>query len=335
VEARQLAKRCDFFLREDVKRDTATCGKFNDHIESKRAPLPTRGAVSSKRRVARSWQFQPSGNKPRMFTIETSFVDTIANSLSDWVILAISALSFGLLGGLIAFLANRFWFRYWPTHGAYDDKLGEAAHTSMLGFSAFVLALLITNGLSTLSETDKAVRAEATTVYRLGQELDALGLAAGAAKQALASYAQNVARDEWPRLATLPVSLSPLVQKDLDDLWIAVRALQEKQAETAPVRNDYRADLSKYTSQIENSRSGRLSAATINIPDDFWIVLFLFIVAASVLSGRETAKRFGIQINMMHMSAIGLAVGMVIVLDNPFRGETSIGPEIIGHALTP
>jgi hypothetical protein len=180
-----------------------------------------------------------------MFTIETSFVDTIANSLSDWVILAISALSFGLLGGLIAFLANRFWFRYRPTHGAYDDKLGEAAHTSMLGFSAFVLALLITNGLSTLSETDKAVRAEATTVYRLGQELDALGLSAGAAKQALASYAQNVARDEWPRLATLPVSLSPLVQKNLDDLWIAVRALQEKQAETAPVRSDYRADLSK------------------------------------------------------------------------------------------
>jgi hypothetical protein len=37
----------------------------------------------------------------------------------------------------------------------------------------------------------------------------------------------------------------------------------------------------------------------------------------------------------MHMSAIGLAVGPVIVLDNPFRGETSIGPEIIQHALTP
>jgi hypothetical protein len=35
------------------------------------------------------------------------------------------------------------------------------------------------------------------------------------------------------------------------------------------------------------------------------------------------------------MSALGLAVGMVIVLDNPFRGETSIGPEIIEHALSP
>jgi len=232
-------------------------------------------------------------------------------------------------------LANRLWFRYWPKHDAYDDKLGENAHTSMLGFSAFILALLITNGLSTLSESDKAVRAEATNIYRLGRELDALGPSGVPAKQALASYQQNVAQDEWRRMATLPASLSPLAQKNLDDLWIAVRALQAKQAETAPSRSDYRADLSKYTSQIETLRSGRLSAATLNIPDDFWILLILFVVAASVLSGRETAHRFGIQINMMHMSAIGLAIGMVIVLDNPFRGETSIGPEIIEHAWTP
>jgi hypothetical protein len=269
-----------------------------------------------------------------MFNIETSVVDRIANSLSDAAILAISAFLFGLVGGLVAFLANRFWFGYWPTHGPYDDKLGEAAHTSMLGFSAFVLALLITNGLSSLSETDKAVRLEATTVYRLGQELDALGPLAGAAKQALASYTQNVAQDEWPRLAKLPASLSPLAQKNLDDLWVAIRSTQKNLAETAPSRSDYRADLSKYASQIETSRSGRLSAATLNIPDDFWIILLLFVVAASFFSGRETAKRFGVQINMMHMSAIGLAVGLVIVLDNPFRGETRIGPEIIQYALT-
>src|SRR5664279_4730842 len=123
-----------------------------------------------------------------MFNFETAFVDYMANSLSDLAILAISALTFGLVGGLVAFLANRLWFRRWPKHTPYDDKLGEAAHTSMLGFSAFVLALLITNGLTTLSETDKAVRLEATTIYSLGRELDTLGPSALTAKQALASY---------------------------------------------------------------------------------------------------------------------------------------------------
>jgi hypothetical protein len=270
-----------------------------------------------------------------MFNFETAFVDYMANSFSDPAILAISALTFGLVGGLVAFLANRLWFRRWPKHTPYDDKLGEAAHTSMLGFSAFVLALLITNGLTTLSETDKAVRLEATTIYSLGRELDSLGPSAFTAKQALASYAQNVAQDEWPRLARLPVSLSPLAQKNLDDLWAGVRSIQQNLAKTDPARNDYRVDLSKYASEIETSRSERLSAATINIPDDFWFILLLFVVAASFLSGRETQKPFGMQINVMHMSAIGLAVGLVIVLENPFRGQTSIGPEIIERAMTP
>ena len=129
--------------------------------------------------------------------------------------------------------------------------------------------------------------------------------------------------------------LSPVAQKDLDDLWVAIRSLQDSLAQSAPTRSDYRADLSKYTSQIETLRSGRLSTATLNIPDDFWFILLLFAVAASFLSGRESAKRFGMQINVIQMSAIGLAVGLVIVLDNPFRGETSIGPEIIQQAYAP
>jgi hypothetical protein len=104
-----------------------------------------------------------------------SFVDRIANSLSDLAILALSAIAFGLVGGLVALLSNRFWFRRWPQHSAYEDKLGDAAHTSMLGFSAFVLALLITNGLTSLSKAEDATRSEATAIYRLGRELDALG----------------------------------------------------------------------------------------------------------------------------------------------------------------
>jgi hypothetical protein len=60
-----------------------------------------------------------------------------------------------------------------------------------------------------------------------------------------------------------------------------------------------------------------------------------FVAATSFLAGREAPKRFGMQVNMIHMAAIGLAVGLVIVLDNPFRGETSIDPSIIMTAIGP
>ncbi len=259
-----------------------------------------------------------------------NLINTIANSLPDLAILALTALAFGLVGGLVAWLSNRLWFRRWPQHSPFEDKLGDAAHTSMLGFSAFVLALLIANGLTSLAKTEEAARSESTAVYQLGRELDALGPAARAPKQALVAYAQNVARDEWPRLAKLPNSLSPLAQQNLDDLWVGVRSVQRN----LDVNDPARGDLGAYVTRIETLRSGRLSAATNNIPDVFWIILVLFAVAASFLSGRETPKRFGMQINMIQMSAIGLAVGLVIVLNNPFRGQTSIDPEIIGHVLT-
>ncbi len=258
-------------------------------------------------------------------------VDSVANSFPDLAILAISAVAFGCVGGFIAFLSGRFWFPRWPQHGPFEDRLADAAHTSLLGFSAFVLALLISNGFSSLSKTEAAAREEATDIYRLGRELDALGPATRDTKQALVAYARNVAEDEWPRLARLPNSLSPRVQQNLDDLWAGVRSVQRGLDPANPARDN----LSEFVKRIEILRAERLSATTDNIPNVFWLVLVLFVATASFLSGRETPKRFGMQVNLIHMAAIGLAVGLVIVLTNPFRGETSISPEIIGRALSP
>jgi hypothetical protein len=98
--------------------------------------------------------------------------------------------------------------------------------------------------------------------------------------------------------------------KDLDDLWDDVRALQRGMEATNPVRGD----LARFAEQIELLRGDRLSAATTAIPEVFWLILILFVVASSFLSGRETPKRFGMQVNLMHMAAIGLAVGLVIAV---------------------
>ena len=42
MEARRLAKRYDFFVGDDVKRDRATYGKLNDHVELRRASADAR-----------------------------------------------------------------------------------------------------------------------------------------------------------------------------------------------------------------------------------------------------------------------------------------------------
>jgi hypothetical protein len=260
-----------------------------------------------------------------------NLVNSLANLLSDAAILAVSAIAFALLGGGIALATNRLWFRRWNQRSAFEDKLADTAHTSLLGLSAFVLALLITNGVSSLAKTDEIVRQEGVAIYRLDREFSALGPAAHDARQTLVAYAKNVADDEWPRLAALPNALSPLVQKNLDDLWGQVRALQRGMDPSNPGRGDIGTDLR----QIETLRTSRLAAATISIPKIFWVILLLLVAAASFLSGREAPKRFGLQVNLIHMAAIGLAVGLVIVLNNPFRGQTSIDSAIIRNAVKP
>jgi hypothetical protein len=258
-------------------------------------------------------------------------VDWLGNSLSDLSILAVSALAFAAFGGSVAWLSNHLWFRRWPQHAAYDDKLADTAHSSLLGLSAFVLALMITNGLSSLAKTEDSVRQEAVSVYRLGRELDALGLPAAAAKAALVAYTGHVGGDEWRLLAGAPSALSPLAQSDIDALWRSLRTLQQ----SLNVTDVRRSDLTPYAARIESLRQSRLAGSSSNIPSIFWLILVAFVAVASFLAGRETPKGFGVQVNVIHMAAIGLAVGLVITLDNPFRGQTSIAPSIIGTALGP
>ena len=258
-----------------------------------------------------------------------ALVDALGNHLPDLAILVVTALAFALFGGAVAWLSHRFWFRRWPQHGAFDDKLADTAHTSLLGLSAFVLALMITNGLSSLARTDTNVGQEGMSVHRLARELDALGPAAGAAKAKLAAYVQDVSGDEWRRLAAAPSTLSPLAQADLDTLWTDLRELQKNLPSSDPARGD----LTHYAERIETLRQTRLADSTSNIPGIFWLILVVFVAATSFLAGREAPKRFGMQVNMIHMAAIGLAVGLVIILDNPFRGQTSIDPAVIRSAL--
>ncbi len=217
-----------------------------------------------------------------------SFVDALANALPDLAILAVAAFAFAGFGAAVAWTSHRVWFRRWRQHAAYEDKLADTAHTSLLGLSAFVLALRITNGLTSLGRAEVNVRQEAASIHRLSRELDSLGPAADAAEAALASYVRDVAGDEWRRLATAPNTLSPLADRDLDALWANLRTLQ-KGLEPADAR---RADLTRYADQIETRRQSRLADSTSDIPGVFWLILIAFVALASFLAGREGAHAF-------------------------------------------
>lgn len=53
------------------------------------------------------------------------------------------------------------------------------------------------------------------------------------------------------------------------------------------------------------------------------------------MNGRNTLRRFGVHLIVIHMSAIGILVALIVIVDNPFRGATSVSASIIADAVKP
>ncbi|MBS0518401.1 MAG: DUF4239 domain-containing protein [Proteobacteria bacterium] len=257
-------------------------------------------------------------------------IGALAERFNDFAILAIAAAVFGTGGALVSFAAHRIWFTRWPVRGEEDKKIADTVQTSLLGFSAFVLALAVTNVLSNLSQVGEAARLEASDIAGLDRELGALGERATAARQALADYVRDVATDEWPRLAQVQPTLSPAATRDIARLWTGIRQLQSDPRLTP---EHIRDALDRYFGNIEKARAERLAEATRSIPSIFWVIIILFVAAASFMNGRNNLHRYGMHLIVVHMAAIGMVIALIVIVDNPFRGVTSIDPSIIANAL--
>lgn len=262
----------------------------------------------------------------------TSIVRFLAESQDAFAILALAAIVFGVAGAVISFVAHHAWFRFWPVRSGADATLADTVHTSLLGLSVFILALAITNGFTNLAKVEEAVRQEALDIARLNRELGALGDVGAAGRQALADYARDVSGDEWKALSKVDPKLSPLAQRDIDKLWAEIRTIQRDES---PALRQVRDTLNTYLMRIEQFRAGRLAAATNSIPSIFWFIIVLLVIAASFMNGRNTLHRFGVHLIVVHMSAIGIVIALIVMIDNPFNGTTSVSSSIIADALKP
>ena len=258
-------------------------------------------------------------------------INGLAEDLQDLVILAIAAAAFGAAGALISYTAHHTWFRFWPVRSDADNKLSDIVQTSLLAFSAFILALSVTDVFSNLAKAEEAAMQEALDIVRLDREFDALGNVAATARRALADYAKHVSTDEWKTLSKAEPKLSSLVQRDINTLWTEIRTIQKNEGIALP---QVREALNTSLARLEQFRADRLAAATNSIPSIFWLVIILFVVAASFMNGRSTLHRFGVHLIVVHMSAIGILVALIVIVDNPFRGTTSVSSSIIADAVT-
>ena len=245
----------------------------------------------------------------------------------DSTLLMGGALITGSVALIIAWLSRYLIFRRGSDKWTDHAKLADLVHGSLLAFTVFTLALVLTDVRSNLGKTLDATLREASILHRLDAELQMAGGAeAQSARQDLRRYVEVISHAEWQSLAAPVPKLSPEADQAVKSLRLGVR-------KTANANPDAASALSGYLNQAEDLRYGRLESATKSVPNVFWWIIFAFLMGAMILNGRQSLDLTSGLLIVLHMAGIGLVLALIVIMDQPFRGETSVPSKPISHAL--
>ncbi|SEF55075.1 DUF4239 domain-containing protein [Bosea lathyri] len=246
---------------------------------------------------------------------------------SDATILVVGAVSTVALALALAFAAHHIWFAGRLDALEEHTKLAELVHGSLLAFTVFVLALVLSDVRTNLGRADDAVSREGSFVARLDRDLGSLGGEETVrARGSLRAYIDTIVRDEWYSLSLRDPALAANSDQALATLVAGVRAAGAAHPESAGA-------LRGLLDKLEEYRQGRLEAATKSVPSIFWWMIAVFLLGAMAMNGRHKLNWTAVSLIAIHMAAIGMVLALIVIMDEPFRGETSISTAPLTKAL--
>jgi len=210
--------------------------------------------------------------------------------------------------------------------GSDKDSVDFATRgqSTVIGFLAIVLSFSLVSAQANLHAVETMVSAEASQI----NQLDRLLLRYGDPKVAqmrglLAAYAQSIVGEEWPLLSRGDRSgLDSRLSETFGQLSRAVFSIDPAPGRQIEIYNQ----IPKEMDGLSESRGRRIEAADIRLPDIFWEIIFALGVMIEPSLWRAIAM--GGQ-----AMAVALLLSLVFIYDQPFKGQTSVGPDAIVKAL--
>jgi hypothetical protein len=249
-------------------------------------------------------------------------------ALSDLSLLLSGLILIGTFALMVAWLARWLLFSGQAEDAASQSKLAELVHGSLLAFTVFTLALVLSDVRTNLGKTLDSTLREASFISRLDAELAvSTGTDAAQARSDLRAYVAAVTDYDWPALEQRVPSLSREADAALKSLRASVRAAAQANPDSASA-------IRGFLSQMEDYRLGRLESATKSVTAVFWWTIFAFLMGAMVMNGRHPAGKASNALIFIHMGGIGLVLALILAMDQPFRGESSVSPDPLTRLLS-
>lgn len=250
----------------------------------------------------------------------SNLIFTYIASNSDVTIMTEFLAFFAIAGLLISKLSNRLFFG-----GSNMDSvpLFKTVEQSIFAFLVFLLALTLGDVRANFSKAQDSVINESLELrqYVFLLDLQPNPFTAQQKKQ-LERYVKAVVSDEWRSLAQAEPALSAETDKAFADLRNSVKKTVQESG-ISPYMDKILASLTK----LENSRLLRYQLATASSPRVFWLYIAILMLLGSVMTGHAKLDLRRASVLGAYYGALGMVVGLIMIMDQPFRGETSISSD--------
>jgi hypothetical protein len=236
---------------------------------------------------------------------------------------------------LILFLASGALIHWLQLHSPLSARLKGGA----LGLPTFVAvstlfalfaAFLLADTMARKERASQAVQTESAAIFGLGVASETTTASAGRIRAAILDYADSVVADEWPRL--LQESGSSRTEQALLELVRAVRDAANDEGLSSSVHGQ----MLSLAQDIVDARTDRIAIVANHYQQFSWSALFLlgfltqFVIGMGFLD-RASANRHAIVV--FSLAAV-VALWLLAIQDNPFRGAVQVSPEAIEQATS-
>jgi hypothetical protein len=245
--------------------------------------------------------------------------------LPDLAILAVIVLSITGLAMLAPFI-GRHVIRL-PDSAGRDEAAFEG-FKAVMSMTGVVLAFSLVQVNGNLQSIEGRVAKEGATLLTIDRALQRIGLPeADALRPTLNDFAKKQTQLEWPLLAK--EQRSPQVDAAYSVLSRAARSINP----TDKLQETVFSELLKSLDDLSDNREAILADASIRLPEFFWITsigLLLVSLSLGVLMKSTVTRIVSVGATS---AAVGLLLGFVVIVDEPFAGDTSVSPKPILTAV--
>ncbi len=247
-------------------------------------------------------------------------IDWLYN-LPEAALLVIPAATLALL---VVFLPRFLQRLPWLAPSDANTDFVIRMQATLFTLTSLLLAFTLVQADINFRQADSLVAAEAARIDQFDRLLTRYGeQSARDVRPLLRAYALSIIHDEWPEMLNGNVNGNAATSAAFTPVSRHILAIDPETTRQGLIL----AEMLKSLDAIAEARAARLNTVGLGLPIIYWQVVLFALAGLIVVSCTIQQTAFRTSVLAIQVAVIGAFVGFVFIMDQPFKGDTAVGPD--------